>query len=207
MAGARSEPLEAPVLAVMKRAREARLWLGCDCRREDGGRAVVAPWRNHRGTDHWPVPDGRQVAHDEGCVFHRTRARRRRDAASWNRPARRPRTACSPCFASVPRSSGSRSPAGAPGRGMASGRAPGAGAAPAGADREGRAQPSMRQAPEGDLAAAPAERLETHSQSLESTGARGTIHARPRPGRTFAGAPASPRESAVRLDLSRPALS
>lgn len=79
--------VEALVLEVMKRARESGLWLGCDCRREDGRRPVVAPCRNRRGTDYWRVLAGRQVAHDEGCVFHRTRARRR-DAARWNRPAR-----------------------------------------------------------------------------------------------------------------------
>ena len=87
VAGAESEPLEALVLEVMKRARASRLWLGCDCRSEAGRRPVVAPCRNHRGTDFWRVLAGRQVAHDEGCVFHRTRARRRRDAARWDRAA------------------------------------------------------------------------------------------------------------------------
>ena len=80
-AGAESERLEALVLAVMKRARASGLWLGCDCRSEDGRRPVVAPCRSHRGTDYWRALAGRQVAHAEGCVFHRSRARRRRDAA------------------------------------------------------------------------------------------------------------------------------
>ena len=85
--GVKCAELEAMVLDVMKRAREARLWLGCDCRSEAGRRPVVAPCRNHRGTDFWRVLAGRQAAHDESCVFHRTRARRRRDAAQWDRAA------------------------------------------------------------------------------------------------------------------------
>ncbi len=88
-AGAESERLEALVLAVMKRARASSLWLGRDCRNEDGRRPVVAPCRSHRGTDYWRALVGRQVAHAEGFVFHRTRARRRRDAARWNRPPRK----------------------------------------------------------------------------------------------------------------------
>ena len=67
-AGAESERLEALVLAVMKRARASSLWLGCDCRNEDGRRPVVAPCRSHRGTDYWRALVGRQVAHAEGCV-------------------------------------------------------------------------------------------------------------------------------------------
>lgn len=86
-AGAESERLEALVLEVMKRARASGLWLGCDCRSEHGRRPVVAPCRSHRGTDYWRVLAGRHVPHDEGCVFHRTGARRRRDAARWNRAA------------------------------------------------------------------------------------------------------------------------
>ena len=86
-AGAESERLEALVLAVMKKARAGSLWLGCDCRSEDGRRPIVAPCRSHRGTDYWRALVGRQVAHDESCVFHRTRARRRRDTARWNRAA------------------------------------------------------------------------------------------------------------------------
>ena len=85
--GVKCAELEAMVLGVMKRAREARLWLGCDCRSEDGRRPVVAPCRNHRGTDFWRVLAGRQAAHDESCVFHRTRARRRQ-RGPWDRPAR-----------------------------------------------------------------------------------------------------------------------
>ena len=85
--GVKCAELEAMVLDVMKRAREARLWLGCDCRSEAGRRPVVAPCRNHRGTDFWRVLAGRQAAHDESCVFHRTRARRRQ-RGPWDRPAR-----------------------------------------------------------------------------------------------------------------------
>ena len=67
----RERPLEALVLEVMKRARASRLWLGCECRSEAGRRPVVAPCRNQRGTDFWRVLAGRQVAHDESCVFYR----------------------------------------------------------------------------------------------------------------------------------------
>ena len=84
-AGAGDEALEALVLEVMKRARQNRVWLGCDCRSEDGRRPAVAPCRNHRGTDYWRVLAGRHVPHAEGCVFHRTQARRRHEAV-WNRP-------------------------------------------------------------------------------------------------------------------------
>ena len=59
-AGAEDEALHALVLAVMKRARRDGLWLGCDCRSEDGRRPVVAPCRNHRGTDYWRVRAGQR---------------------------------------------------------------------------------------------------------------------------------------------------
>ena len=62
-AGEESEQLEIVVLEVMGRAREARLWLGCDCRSEDGRRPVSAPCRNHRGTHYWRVLVKRQVEH------------------------------------------------------------------------------------------------------------------------------------------------
>ena len=95
-AGAESERLESLVLAVMKRARASKLWLGCDCRSEDGRRPAVAPCRKSHGTHYWQVLVRGQLAHDGGCVFGRTRARRRQDAARWNRP---PRTAPEGFFA------------------------------------------------------------------------------------------------------------
>ena len=61
----------------------------CDCRKEGGRSPLVAPCRNHRGTDYWRVLAGRHLRHDEGCVFHRTHARRR-DEALWNRPRKAP---------------------------------------------------------------------------------------------------------------------
>ena len=67
--GAEDQELVALVLAVMERARAGGLWLGCDCRSEGGRRPLVAPCRNHRGTDYWRVLAGRHLAHDEGCVF------------------------------------------------------------------------------------------------------------------------------------------
>ena len=91
-AGAESEQLEIVVLEVMGRAREARLWLGCDCWSEGGRRPVVAPCRNLHGTDFWRVLVKRQVEHSkDDCVFRRTRAQRRQAAVRWNpsRPARK----------------------------------------------------------------------------------------------------------------------
>ena len=87
--GAEDQELAALVLAVMKRARARGLRLGCGCRREGGRRPLVAPCRNHRGTDYWRVLAGPHLPHDEGCVFHRTHARRR-DEALWNRPRKAP---------------------------------------------------------------------------------------------------------------------
>ena len=87
--GAEDQELAALVLAVMKRARARGLRLGCDCRREGGRRPLVAPCRNHRGTDYRRVLAGPHLPHDEGCVFHRTHARRR-DEALWNRPRKAP---------------------------------------------------------------------------------------------------------------------
>ena len=80
----------AAVLCVMSRARSAGLWLRCDCRDEDGRRPLVAPCRNHRGTDYWRVLGGRHPDHDEGCVFHRTHVRRRLEAR-WSRPRKAPK--------------------------------------------------------------------------------------------------------------------
>ena len=91
-AGAESEHLEAIVLEAIGRTREARLWLGCDCRSENGRRPVVAPCRNLHGTDFWRVLVKRQVEHSKkDCVFRRTRAQRRQAAVRWNpsRPARK----------------------------------------------------------------------------------------------------------------------
>ena len=91
-AGAESEHLEAIVLEAIGRTREARLWLGCDCRSENGRRPVVAPCRNLHGTDFWRVLVKRQVEHSkDDCVFRRTRAQRRQAAVRWNpsRPARK----------------------------------------------------------------------------------------------------------------------
>ena len=45
-AGAGDEALHALVLAGKYRDRRDGLWLGCDCRSEDGRRPVVAPCRN-----------------------------------------------------------------------------------------------------------------------------------------------------------------
>lgn len=88
--GAGGDAAAAVVLAVMARARAGGLWLRCDCRQEDGRRPLVAPCRNHHGTDYWRVLTGRHPEHDAGCVFHRTNARRRLEAR-WNRPRRVPR--------------------------------------------------------------------------------------------------------------------
>ena len=76
------------VLAVMERARSEGLWLRCDCRTEGGRRPLVAPCRNHRGTDWWRVLAGRHTPHEEGCVFHRTHGRRR-DVGRWNGPPKK----------------------------------------------------------------------------------------------------------------------
>ena len=87
--GVGGEESEALVLEVMKRAREHRLWGGCDCRREDGRRPVVAPCRNDSGNHYWwRVLAGRHLRQDEGCVFHRTHIRLR-DKALWDRPPRK----------------------------------------------------------------------------------------------------------------------
>ena len=85
--GAGNEALEAVTLAAMRDARARGLWLGCDCRSEAGRRPAGAPCCNHRGTDYWRVQGGRHVPHDENCIFHRTRIRRR-DERLWNRPPR-----------------------------------------------------------------------------------------------------------------------
>ena len=86
--GAANEAQEALALAVMRDARARGLWLGCDCRMEDGRRPAVAPCCNHRGTDFLRVLGGRHVPHDENCIFRRTYARRR-DEGSRNRPPRK----------------------------------------------------------------------------------------------------------------------
>ena len=90
-AGAESERLKFIVLKVNGRAHEARLWLGCDCRSENGRRPVIAPCRNRYGTDFWRVLVKPQVEHSKDCVFRRTRAQRRQAAVRWNpsRPARK----------------------------------------------------------------------------------------------------------------------
>ena len=85
--GVQNEGLKELVLAVMKRARTNNLWLGCDCRSEVGRRPVVAPCRNDRGTDYWRVLTGRQLLHDQSCVFYRAHVRRKMEDL-WNRPAR-----------------------------------------------------------------------------------------------------------------------
>ena len=85
--GVQNEGLKELVLAVMKRARTNNLWLGCDCRSEVGRRPVVAPCRNDRGTDYWRVLTGRQLLHDQSCVFYRSHVRRKKEDL-WNRPAR-----------------------------------------------------------------------------------------------------------------------
>ena len=87
-AGAESEQLQSLVLEVMERARAGNRWLGCDCRREEGRRPVVAPCRKSHGTYYWQVLGRGQLAHDRRCVFHRPPAHRRQDAAQWNRMAR-----------------------------------------------------------------------------------------------------------------------
>ena len=86
--GSGNEAQEALALAVMRNARARGLWVGCDCRSEDGRRPAVAPCCNHRGTDYWRVLGGRHVPHDEHCIFHRTHARCR-DEGSRNRPPRK----------------------------------------------------------------------------------------------------------------------
>ena len=58
VAGGGDAALKGLVLEVMKGARARGLWLGCDCRSEDGRRPAVAPCRNHRGTDYWRVLAG-----------------------------------------------------------------------------------------------------------------------------------------------------
>lgn len=88
--GAGDAAAAATVLAVMSRARAAGRWLRCDCREADGRRPMVAPCRNHRGTDYWRVLGGRHPDHDEGCVFHRTQVRHRLEAR-WSRPRKAPR--------------------------------------------------------------------------------------------------------------------
>ena len=97
-AGEESEQLEIVVLEVMERAREDRLWLGCDCWSEDGRRPVSAPCRNHRGTHYWRKLVKRQVEHSKDCVFARTPAQRRLAAARWN-PSRAARKAPDGWFA------------------------------------------------------------------------------------------------------------
>ena len=72
------------VLKVIGRTHDAGLWLGCDCRSENGRRPVVAPCRNRRGTDFWRLLIKRQVEHSKDCVFARTRAQRRLAAVRWN---------------------------------------------------------------------------------------------------------------------------
>ena len=91
-AGNESERENFIVLKVIGRAHEAHLWLGCDCRSENGRRPVVAPCRNRYGTDFWRVLVKPQVEHSEDhCLFRRTRAQRRQAAERWNpsRPARK----------------------------------------------------------------------------------------------------------------------
>ncbi len=88
-AGAESEQLKLQVRHVMERARADNHWLGCDCRSEDGRRPVVVPCRKSHGTYYWQVLGRGQLAHVEGCVFHRPPAQRREDADRWNRPPRR----------------------------------------------------------------------------------------------------------------------
>ena len=82
---------------------------------------VVTPCRKRHGTFYWKVLARGQVAHDAGCVFHRTRTRRLLDAARWNRPPRRAPEGFFVVLRARPRSSDSRAPAVAPRR-EASGR-------------------------------------------------------------------------------------
>ncbi|MDE0174816.1 MAG: hypothetical protein OYH76_21880 [Defluviicoccus sp.] len=74
--------------AVIALARRDGLWLGCDCREENGVPPVVAPCRNRHGTEYWRVLGYPQVVHSPGCAFHRATARRRA-GKPWNRPARK----------------------------------------------------------------------------------------------------------------------
>ena len=86
--GAGDEALTALALDVLNGARARGLWLGCDCRGENGRRPPLVPCRNHRGTEFLRVLSGRHVPHDESCVFHRRRARRAA-AHPWDRAARK----------------------------------------------------------------------------------------------------------------------
>ena len=97
-AGSESERLKYIVLKVIGRTHDAGLWLGCDCRSENGRRPVVAPCRNRRGTDFWRVLVKRQVEHSKDCVFARTRVQRRLAAVRWN-PSRAARKAPDGWFA------------------------------------------------------------------------------------------------------------
>ena len=74
--------------SVIALARRNGLWLGCDCRDENGARPVVAPCRNRHGTEYWRVLGHPQIRHDPDCVFHRATVRRRA-VDPWNRPARK----------------------------------------------------------------------------------------------------------------------
>ena len=74
--------------AVIALARRDGLWLGCDCREENGVPPVVTPCRNRHGTEYWHVLGYLQVVHSPGCMFHRAMARRRAETP-WNRPARK----------------------------------------------------------------------------------------------------------------------
>ena len=85
--GEGDESASALVRGVIAVARRDGLWLGCDCREENGARPVVAPCRNRLGTEYWRVLGYPQVAHDPDCVFHRANAGDRSDNL-WNRPAR-----------------------------------------------------------------------------------------------------------------------
>lgn len=86
--GGGDETAAALALAVIALARRDGLWLGCDCRDENGVRPVVAPCRNRHGTEYWRVLGYPQVGHSPGCVFHRATAPHRPEDR-WNRSARK----------------------------------------------------------------------------------------------------------------------
>ena len=86
---ARREADEALALAVLRAVREREHWLACDCRREGGARALLAPCRLPEEAGFtWRVLSGEhRVHHAEACVFYRAQREREAEAA-WERAAR-----------------------------------------------------------------------------------------------------------------------